>query len=63
MVTPTTLAASRLLSDPLNPVVILGRGEIKVALVVQAHRVSQGARKKIEAAGGTVEIISGANGE
>jgi large subunit ribosomal protein L15 len=63
LVTPTTLAASRLLSDPLNPVVILGRGEINVALNVQAHRVSQGAREKIEAAGGTVEILSGANGE
>jgi ribosomal protein L15 len=26
-------------------------------LKVRAHRVSQGARKKIEAAGGSVEII------
>jgi large subunit ribosomal protein L15 len=63
LVTPATLAASRLLSDPLNPIVILGRGEIKVALKVQAHRVSQGARKKIEAAGGSVEILTGENGE
>jgi large subunit ribosomal protein L15 len=63
LVTPATLMASRLLSNPLNPVVILGRGEVKVALKVQAHRVSQTARKKIEAAGGSVEILSGESGE
>jgi len=63
LVSPDTLAASQLLSDSLDPVVILGRGEVKVALKVQAHRVSQGARKKIEAAGGSVEILSGVSSE
>jgi len=57
LVTPETLMATRLLRDPRNPVVILGRGELTVALKVRAHRVSSGARKKIEAAGGSVEII------
>ena len=47
----------RLLRDPRNPVAILGRGEISVALKVRAHRVSAGAKSKIEAAGGSVEII------
>jgi large subunit ribosomal protein L15 len=39
------------------PVVILGDGEIKVALKIKVHRVSKSARAKIEAAGGTVEIL------
>lgn len=57
LVTPESMAAMRLLRNPENPTVILGRGEINVALKVSAHRVSQSARAKIEAAGGSVEII------
>lgn len=56
-VTPESLNEARLLRDQRNPVVILGRGEVKVALKVSAHRVTKGAREKIEAAGGSVEII------
>jgi large subunit ribosomal protein L15 len=56
-VNPETLQSARLLRDPRNPVVILGRGEMKVALKVRAHRVSAGARAKIEEAGGSVELI------
>ena len=56
-VTPEALAEARLLRDSRNPVAILGRGEIEVALKVRAHRVSKGARAKIEAAGGSVELI------
>ncbi|MFC1482309.1 50S ribosomal protein L15 [Myxococcota bacterium] len=36
---------------------VLGRGEVKKAFTVQAHRFSGTAKEKIEAAGGTVEII------
>lgn len=56
-ITPQTLAAARLLQDERNPVVILGEGELKTALKVKVHRVSKGARAKIEAAGGSVELI------
>lgn len=56
-VNPETLAQARLLRDPRNPVVILGRGEVSVALKVHVHRVSDSARSKIEAAGGRVELI------
>ena len=56
-VTLEALKQARLLRDPRNPVVVLGRGEIDVALVVRVHRVSAGARTKIEAAGGRVELI------
>ena len=57
-VTPETLAGARLLRDPRNPVVILGRGELNMALKVRAHRVTAGAKSKIEKAGGTVELVS-----
>lgn len=57
-VTPETLVEARLVRDPQKPIVILGRGEVKVALTVKAHRVSSGAQAKIEAAGGSVEIIA-----
>ena len=56
-VNPETLQNAHLLRDPRNPVVILGRGEMKVALKVRAHRVSAGAKAKIEQAGGSVELI------
>ena len=56
-VNPDTLEAARLLSDTRNPVVILGRGDVRVSLKVRVHRISKSAREKIEAAGGTVEII------
>ncbi|MEJ2706428.1 MAG: 50S ribosomal protein L15 [Anaerolineales bacterium] len=56
-VSPETLAEARLLRDTRNPVVILGRGEVEVALNVRVHRISKSAKEKIEAAGGSVEII------
>ena len=56
-VNPESLEKAHLLRDPRNPVVILGRGEMKVALKVRAHRVSAGAKSTIEAAGGSVELI------
>lgn len=57
-VTPETLEAAHLLRDRRNPVVLLGRGEIQTPLTVRVHRVSKGAQAKIEAAGGSVEIIA-----
>ena len=57
-VTPDTMQEAHLLRDPRNPVVVLGRGEMKVALKVHAHRISATAKSKIEAAGGSVELIS-----
>lgn len=58
-VSPETLETARLLRDPRNPVVILGRGELNIALKVRAHRVTDGAKAKIEKAGGSIELISG----
>jgi large subunit ribosomal protein L15 len=56
-VSPETLAEARLIRNLKKPVVILGRGEIKTALKVRVHRITKGAREKVEAAGGSVEII------
>jgi large subunit ribosomal protein L15 len=41
------------------PVKVLGRGEISKALTVHAHGFSKSARERIEAAGGTCQIIDG----
>ena len=51
------LKAAGLLSKNSNPVVILGNGELTKALNMKAQRVTKGAKAKIEAAGGSVEII------
>ena len=56
-VNPETLTASRLLRNPEKPVVVLARGEVKVPLKLRVHRISKGAQKKIETAGGSVEVI------
>jgi large subunit ribosomal protein L15 len=56
-INPETLLEARLLRDPRNPVVVLGQGNVKVALKVRVHRISKGAAQKIEAAGGSVEKI------
>ena len=56
-ISPETLTDARLLRDPRNPVAILGRGEVKTALKVRVHRVTASAKSKIEAAGGSVELI------
>ena len=56
-VTPDVLAKANVLSKPNNPVVILGRGEVTVPLKISVQRISKSARAKIEAAGGSVELI------
>ncbi len=58
VVTPEALAEANMLHKPANPVVILGRGDIAIALTVRVQRVSKSAQAKIEAAGGKVEIIA-----
>lgn len=56
-ITPASLAEAKLLRNPAKPVVILGRGELKTALKINVHRITAGAKVKVEAAGGSVEII------
>jgi large subunit ribosomal protein L15 len=58
VVSQATLADAKLLHQPKNPVAILGRGDVKVALTVQVARISKSAQAKIEAAGGKIELIA-----
>lgn len=57
VISPDTLVEARLLRNNRKPVVILGRGDVNMSLKVRVHRISKGARTKIENAGGSVEII------
>ena len=52
-----SLVKHKVLRKHTDSLRILGNGELKVALKVKAHHVSEGARQKIEAAGGSVELI------
>jgi len=56
-ITPEVLIERGYIRKNGGPVVILGDGEVTVALTVKAHRFSKSARSKIEAAGGTVELL------
>lgn len=58
VVTPEVLHAHGIVNlNRAMPVKLLGKGDIDRALTVRVHRVSEGARAKVEAAGGTVEIL------
>jgi len=58
-VTPETLGQAGLATRRGVPVKILGQGELKKKLTVQAHAFSKTAREKIEAAGGVCNILDG----
>ena len=57
-ITPEVLHANRLIDiGKGNPIKVLGDGEVTRKFTVQAHAVSDSARAKIEAAGGSIEIL------
>lgn len=55
--TPDSLLELGILRDNQKPLKILANGELSKAIRISAHKVSEGARQKIEAAGGTVTIL------
>lgn len=55
-VTGQTLVDAGLIKSACCGVKVLGRGELKRPLVVKLEKVSEGAREKIVAAGGRVEL-------
>lgn len=63
VVTPELLEESRVCKGATKGVKILGTGEITKALTVRAHKVSESAKQKIEAAGGKVEVLGEATEE
>ncbi|MCS6919838.1 MAG: 50S ribosomal protein L15 [Fimbriimonadales bacterium] len=56
-VTPELLKERRILRTLKDGVKVLGVGEISFPLTVHAHAISESARAKIEAAGGTVHLL------
>lgn len=59
VVTPELLKQAGVIKHAKHPVKILGDGELKVKLTVNVHKVSASAKEKIEAAGGSIELIAG----
>jgi large subunit ribosomal protein L15 len=56
-VTPELLLSEGVLKNPKDGIKILGNGELTVQLTVKAHKFSQSATEKIQAAGGKTEVI------
>lgn len=56
-VTLDTMREAGLIKSSDKAVAILGNGELSTALTVKAHRFSESAKEKIEAAGGSVEVL------
>tara|TARA_Y100000589_G_scaffold232638_1_gene220196 strand:- start:633 stop:1085 length:453 start_codon:yes stop_codon:yes gene_type:complete len=53
-----TLVKKGILFKPKFPLKILGNGEVKIKLTVEAHAFTKLALKKIEEAGGTCKVIN-----
>ena len=56
-VTPESLVEKGVIKNTRTDVKILGMGDVSKKLIVRAHAISASAREKIEAAGGTVELL------
>ncbi|MBQ6386763.1 MAG: 50S ribosomal protein L15 [Lachnospiraceae bacterium] len=56
-VTPELLLESGAVSKIVDGIKVLGKGELTKKLTVKVNAVSESAKSKIEAAGGTVEVI------
>jgi len=56
-ITPEVLRNTGILSHLREPVKVLGNGNLTKKLNITAHRFSETAKAKIEAAGGTVTLI------
>ena len=52
-----SLVKDGIVTSPKSPLKILGNGELKAKLTVQAAAFTASARAKIEAAGGTCEVL------
>jgi len=57
LVDEAALVKAGLVKGQKDGIKLLGNGEIRVALNVKLNQISKNARKKIEAAGGSVEVV------
>jgi large subunit ribosomal protein L15 len=62
-VSPESLKDAGLIRNLRKPVKVLGLGEAGGKFVVSAHKFSASAQAKIEAAGGSVEVIGSKSSE
>ena len=62
IVDAAALAEAGLISHPLRAVKLLAEGEIAIGLSVRVNAISASARQKLEAAGGSVEIVPARKG-
>ena len=53
-----TLRAKGIVPKLVDTVKILAEGKLTKKLVIKAHRISEAAKAKVEAAGGSVELVN-----
>ncbi len=58
-ITPEAMIDAGLVKRKKLPIKVLGGGQLKKSLIIQAHKFSKSAEAKIQAAGGRVEVIGG----
>ncbi|HLV01503.1 MAG TPA: 50S ribosomal protein L15 [Acidobacteriota bacterium] len=58
VVSPELLIEQKIVKSVKDGLRILGEGELEKKLTVRAHHFSESARRKIEDAGGTVEVLT-----
>ena len=55
---PKELKSAGLIGSEIEQIKILGDGDLKKALTIKAHKVSESAKKKLAAAGAKIEFIA-----
>ena len=58
MVSPDSLKEAGIVKRSAQRIKILGKGELTRSLVISSHKFTKGAVKKIEAAGGRIEVLA-----
>jgi len=58
VVNPKFMVDAGLVKNTIRPIKVLGRGNLDIPLSISAHGFSRAAQGKIEAAGGTVELVA-----
>jgi len=57
VINPTKLKELGIINTLKNKAKVLGEGELKISLIVQAHKFSKSAEEKIKEAKGKIEVI------
>ncbi|MFA5602631.1 MAG: 50S ribosomal protein L15 [Bacilli bacterium] len=57
VITPELLKKEKVVTQQLDGIKVLGNGNLNKKLTIKAHKFSETAKEKIEAAGGKIEVI------